>query len=152
MTKAKKLEMTEEEICKKYKGNPSEKHIKILAELNGVPIYRIKRILAAHGCIEEEKGGDKTQEIQEADKTLIDNNEKNGIKNDFCEVKLSIPALPEAIKRLVDLRIDEINQEVIILCDQIDRLSDERNELKAFLRGESNEENGIYGKVQAESK
>ena len=40
------MEMTEEEIVKKYQKNPQAKTINILADLNGCQAYEIKRILA----------------------------------------------------------------------------------------------------------
>ena len=43
------MEMTEEEIVKKYQKNPQAKTINILADLNGCQAYEIKRILGKAG-------------------------------------------------------------------------------------------------------
>lgn len=50
------MEMTEEEIVKKYTNNPQTKTINILADLNGVQAFEIKRILGKAGVYEPKPG------------------------------------------------------------------------------------------------
>lgn len=148
-----KLAMTEEEIIKKYKSNPCEKHIGILADLNAVKPYVIKRILADAGLMEQPKApgrkkGSKTQNIQEADKTLS-NIEKNesiktiSVRGDMpvTEVVMPVPKylIPDGIRKLCEHRIQEINVEMMSLCDEIDMRNAEREEIKAFLKGDFHE-------------
>lgn len=159
-----KMQMTEEEIIKKYKGNPTEKHISILADLNAVKPYVIKRILAKAGLMEEpaapgRKKSKKTQNVQEADKTLndiekIESNKTISVKGEMplqTEVITPIPVylIPDGIRKLLEYRLDEINVEILSLCDEIDRRSDEREMIKAFLKGEFKHEpeDGIHGPI-----
>ena len=158
------MEMREEEIISKYKANPTEKHINILADLNGVKPYVIKRILAKAGLMEEPKApgrkkGEKTQKNQEADKTLMDiekieSNKTISVKGEMpllAEVIQPVPVylIPDGIRRLCEYRLDEINTEILNLCTEIDKRSDERETIKAFLKGEFKHEpeDGIHGQI-----
>lgn len=164
-----KLQMTEEEIVKKYKGNPCDKHIQILAELNGVKAFQIKRILAKHGLMPEpeapKKRGPKgkTNESEKetsAEQTLNDIKEIESSKVPSASGKIElhgkvitpIPAylIPEEIKKLCEYRLEEINVEILSLCNEIDKRSAEREAIKKFLRGEFRDEpkNGIHGPLQ----
>lgn len=163
-----KMQMTEEEIIKKYKGNPTEKHINILADLNAVKPYVIKRILAKAGLMEEpaapKKRGKKpkaeqNEKIQEADKTLndiekIESTKTISVRGEMppqAEIVTPVPVylIPEQIKKLCEYRLEEINVEILSLCDEIDKRSDEREQIKAFLRGEFKHEpeDGIHGPI-----
>lgn len=158
------MEMREEEIISKYRANPTEKHINILADLNGVKPYVIKRILAKAGLMEEpaapgRKKSKKTQNVQEADKTLndiekIESTKTISVKGEMppqAEIVTPVPVylIPEQIKKLCEYRLEEINVEILSLCDEIDKRSDEREQIKAFLRGEFKHEpeDGIHGPI-----
>ena len=66
------MEMTEEEIIKKYKNNPQAKTINILADLNGCQAYEIKRILGKAGVYIPKAGRPKKDK---ADETIEQINE-----------------------------------------------------------------------------
>ena len=59
------MEMTEEEIIKKYKNNPQAKTINILADLNGCQAYEIKRILGKAGVYIPKAGRPKKDKADE---------------------------------------------------------------------------------------
>lgn len=158
------LVMTEDEIIKKYKANPTDKHINILAELNGCKAYNIKRVLAKAGLMEEPKSpgrkkGDSAKKNQEADKVLndikeIESNKTISVREELplqTDVLTPIPTylIPERIKKLLEYRLEEIYVEIDELCSEIDKRRDEREEIKAFLRGEfkSEPKNGIHGQI-----
>lgn len=160
------MEMSNDEIIRKYEANPTEKHINILADLNGCKPYEIKRILGGAGLIEPPKEPKKrgpkpkaqSQINQKQEPILQDETEKESIKSESARVEMRtevipkvatpIPKylIPEKIRELCEARLDEINVEIMALCNEIDRRSDEREEIKSFLRGEfKNAQDGVYG-------
>ena len=157
-----KMEMSDEEIISKYKANPTEKHINVLADLNAVKPYVIKRILAKAGLMEEpaapgRKKKAEPQKVQEADKTLddiekIESNKTISVRGEMplvSEMIQPVPVylIPDGIRKLCEYRLEEINVEIMKYCDEIDKRSDERETIKAFLKGEFKDEpkNGIHG-------
>lgn len=162
------MEMSNDEIIKKYEANPTEKHINILADLNGCKLYEIKRILGHAGLIEPPKEPKKrgpkpkaqSQINQKQEPILQDETEKESIKSESARVEMRAEVIPEVatpipkylipekIRELCEARLDEINVEIMALCNEIDRRSDERKEIKSFLRGEfKNAQDGVYGEV-----
>lgn len=158
------MEMTEQEIIAKYKANPTDKHINVLADLNAVKPYVIKRILAKAGLMEEpkvpgRKKGVEKEKNQEADKTLKDIEKLECNKTISVKGKMPLPAeviqpvpvylIPDGIRKLCEYRLDEINVEIMKYCDEIDKRSDEIETIKAFLKGEFKHEpeDGIHGQI-----
>lgn len=146
--------MTNDEIIRKYKANPTAKHIQVLADLNGVRVYEIKVILAEAGLMEmpePKKRGRKTGQSQTTQKseTTLDHEEKKvTLKVDLQEEKLMAePAskIPEEVTRLIDERIAECQRLIKMHYDVADQLADEIGVLKDFKKGKANEpEDGIH--------
>ena len=158
------MEMTEDEIVKKYQKNPQAKTINILADLNGCQAYEIKRILGKAGVYIPKAGRpkkDKADEMIEkidkiesqneqiskrSDEPLNDNILK-AIKKDEPlqeEIKLQSTVIepikeymiPDVVRQVLEVEIENIGIRIMNICDEADRLSARREELKAFLKGE----------------
>lgn len=144
------MEMTNDEIIRKFKANPTKEHIKILAELNAEPLYKIKRILADAGLEPEDA---KSKKNQLSEPTLKDKETKVSLKSEPASDKIKpqmvshfgeTTELPEVVVRAIDTRLSELDHEILMLYNQADKLSDEKKVLKAFLRGENYEKNGVH--------
>ena len=155
------MEMTEEEIVKKYSNNPQAKTINILADLNGVQAYEIKRILGKAGVYEPKHGRprktapektlEKIEELETGKTTKSEEPLKPKVneaihKDDSLLEKKPIQEVivepikqymvPEVVKELIQEEFDRISARMIEICDEADRLNARREELKAFLKGE----------------
>ena len=158
------MEMTEEEIVKKYTNNPQTKTINILADLNGVQAYEIKRILGKAGVYEPKPGrqrktapektlekideieGAKSGKKTKSDETLNPKILEAIHKDDSLPEKKPIQEVivepikqyivPEVVKEVIQEEFDRISARMIEICDEADRLNARREELKAFLKGE----------------
>lgn len=142
------MEMTEEEIVRKYKSNPKPGTISIIADLNGCKEYEIKRILDKNGFDIPKPGRKKKTQ---ADKTIEKINElemqnfkrsessKNDISQNESNKNESLPvdkSLPEVVVSVIEEELERINVRIMNICDEADALSARREELKRFLKGE----------------
>ena len=142
------MEMTRDEIIKKFKANPTREHIKILAELNAEPPYVIKRILAEAGLdVEQSKKNQKSEPI------LKDEQKKVSIKSEPVSDEIrpktvshfgQKPDYPEVVVRAIEVRCSELDNQILSLYNQADKLSDEKKVLRAFLKGETYEKDGVH--------
>lgn len=158
------MEMTEEEIVKKYKNNPRAKTINILADLNGCQAYEIKRILGKAGVYIPKAGRpkkDKADEMIEkidkiesqneqiskrSEESLNDNILKAIQKDEPLQEEIRLQStviepikeymIPDVVRQVLEVEIENIGIRIMNICDEADRLSARREELKAFLKGE----------------
>lgn len=148
------MQMTNEEIVRRFKNNPTKEHIKALADLNCVKEYEIKRILGNAGIIEvkeKKKPGPKpkkSQENQETEGTLNHNEKKVTLKVDLEKEKL-LPEeesnLPVEVLDLIDNLIADCERLIKTYYDAADKLGDEIKILKDFKKGKVHEsENGLH--------
>lgn len=158
------MEMTEEEIVKRYQNNPQAKTINILADLNGCQAYEIKRILGKAG-IDIPKSGrpkkenadkilekidkiesQKEQISKRGEKPLDDKILKAIQKDEPLQEEIKLQSIivepikeymiPDVVKDVINEELDRISARMIEICDEADKLNTRREELKAFLKGE----------------
>ena len=160
------MEMSANEIIRKYKDRPTFQRMQELADLNGTTTKVIRDILRAGGYEENELPAAKNSQgrpkkktetpespadqiLQSIDATLSHNNQKESIKNNLILDEKPNVTIPKVVIDMCNDKIQEINRKIGIHSDIIDSLNNERNELIDFLnRGEKNEKEGIYGEVQ----
>lgn len=159
------MEMTEQEIVKKYQANPKPSQISIIADLNGCKEYEIKRILGKAGVYVAKKPGRPKKSTQDETLEKIDEIESaQSKKNTKSEEPLNPKILeaiqkddspsvnkplqsiivepikeymvPEVVKEVINEELDRISARMIEICDEADELNSRRNKLKAFLKGE----------------
>lgn len=158
------MEMTEEEIVKKYKNNPQAKTINILADLNGCHAYEIKRILGKAGVNIPKAGRpkkDKADETIEKINKIESQNEQISKRSEeplndtiLKAIQKDEPLpeekplqstviepvkeymIPEVIRQLCEEEIENIGIRIMNICDEADRLSARREEIKKFLQGQ----------------
>ena len=159
------MEMSANEIIRKYKDRPTFQRMQELADLNGTTTKVIRDILRAGGYEENELPAAKNSQgrpkkktetpespadqiLQSIDATLSHNNQKESIKNNLILDEKPNVTIPKVVIDMCNDKIQEINRKIGIHSDIIDSLNNERNELIDFLnRGEKNEKEGIYGEV-----
>lgn len=158
------MEMTEEEIVKKYRNNPQAKTINILADLNGCQAYEIKRILGKAGVYIPKAGRPKKDKADEtiekiekiesqneqiskrSEEPLNDNILKAIQKDEPLQEEIRLQStviepikeymIPDVVRQVLEVEIENIGIRIMNICDEADRLSARREELKAFLKGE----------------
>jgi hypothetical protein len=158
------MEMTEDEIVKKYQANPKPGTITLIADLNGVRDYEIKRILGKAGVLPLKKPGRPKKEpeatLEKIDEIESSQNEIKTKQNEPLNPKIleaihkndSLPEakplqsiivepikeymVPEVVKEVINEELDRISARMIEICDEADELNARRNKLKAFLKGE----------------
>lgn len=156
------MEMTEAEIVKKYQKNPQAKTINILADLNGCQAYEIKRILGKAGVyvpkagrLKKDKADETIEKIDEieqsqiskrSDESLNDNILKAIQKDEPLQEEIRLQStviepikeymIPDVVRQVIEVEIENIGIRIMNICDEADRLSARREELKAFLKGE----------------
>lgn len=158
------MEMTEAEIVKKYKNNPQVKTINILADLNGCQAYEIKRILGKAGVYIPKAGRPKKDKADEtiekiekiesqneqiskrSEESLNDNILKAIQKDEPLQEEIRLQStviqpikeymIPDVVRQVLEVEIENIGIRIMNICDEADRLSARREELKAFLKGE----------------
>ena len=156
------MEMTEEEIIKKYKNNPQAKTINILADLNGCQAYEIKRILGKAGVYIPKAGRpkkdkadetiEKIDEIEQSQNSKRSDEPLNDTILKAIQKDESLPEekplqstviepvkeymIPEVIRQLCEEEIENIGIKIMNICDEADRLSAKREAIKKFLQGQ----------------
>ena len=159
------MEMTKNEIVKKYKDRPTFQRMQELADLNGTTTKIIRDILRSGGYADDElpeakksPGRPKRKKeipekpadeiLQRIDETLNNKIVDLGNKDIVSLAEKPSFTIPKAVIDMCNEKIQEINRKIGIHADIIDKLNNERNELIEFLdRGEKNETEGIYGQV-----
>lgn len=153
----KTLEMSEAEICRRYRENPNFGQIKILAELNDCDVNDIRAIL--------KKGGEKLPmgrpkkslgipNFISTDEALKDESEKTCQKEEPKLEKLELPMpkflIPSSVQEMIREKLESIQRQICMHCDMIDDLNEQKNELEVFLKGEfkkDGDENKLLRKV-----
>ena len=154
------MEMSNQEIVKRYKDNPGIKQIGILADLNGCSRIEIYEILHDAGLEVKQPGRPpKEKKQEEQPKTVIkscsevvsqDSLKDLDIKVSLDEQKIKlcnpqpVPKylIPDSVKKMTQDRIDACVRLIISHTETIDALNREKLELENFLKGDFKE----YGK------
>lgn len=132
------MEMTEDEIVKKYLNEPTNSNITLIADLNGTQPYVIKTLLEKKGVLQK-------VEKTKSEPTKNDKNKKTDNKKPSVPVETEnkpevkcypVELIPAAVKSLTEAKIRENRAKIVYHCEEIDKLNDENNELTAFLKGE----------------
>lgn len=145
------MEMTEDEIVKKYLNEPTNSNITLIADLNGTQPYVIKTLLEKKGVFQKiEKTKSDSTKRNKKEKTAI--KEAESLEETKSEVVTIYPVelIPEAVKGLTEAKIRENRAKIEYHCEEINRLNDENNELLAFLKGEKydGDKDRIHREVQ----
>ena len=144
------MEMTEDEIVKKYLNEPTNSNITLIADLNGTQPYVIKTLLEKKGVLQKvEKTKSDATKSNKKEKTAT--KEAESLEETKSEVVTAYPVelIPEAVKGLTEAKIRENRAKIEYHCEEINRLNDENNELLAFLKGESyGDKDRIHREVQ----
>ena len=144
------MEMTEDEIVKKYLNEPTNSNITLIADLNGTQPYVIKTLLEKKGVLQKvEKTKSDATKSNKKEKTAT--KEAESLEETKSEVVTIYPVelIPEAVKGLTEAKIRENRAKIEYHCEEINRLNDENNELLAFLKGESyGDKDRIHREVQ----
>lgn len=144
------MEMTEDEIVKKYLNEPTNSNITLIADLNGTQPYVIKTLLEKKGVLQkvEKTKSDATKSNKKEKKAT---KEAESFEETKSEVVTAYPVelIPEAVKGLTEAKIRENRAKIEYHCEEINRLNDENNELLAFLKGEDHgDKDRIHREVQ----
>lgn len=144
------MEMTNQEIVKKYFQNPCSKQITVIADLNGCERKEIIKIL--RDCQVElpripsgrpKKNIASGKKICSAERTKKDEIQNSQIKVCLDEQKIEVKEqpvpkylIPESIRKITQAKIDEIQRTMFIYYDKLDELNKEKKELESFLKGD----------------
>lgn len=152
------MEMTEKEIVEKYLKSPKNSTISLIADLNGVPDYRIESVLDKSGVLQKKcrpKSGknskseviikDKEENVtKKAEKSVESTRSETDSKLKHFPVEL----IPEVVKSITEAKIRENQAKISYHMNEFDRLTEENEQLMAFLGGEYGEKNRIHREVQ----
>ena len=144
------MEMTEDEIVKKYLQDPTTTNITLIADLNGTQPYVIKTLLDKKGVLKSTKNT-KSDATKSNKKEKTATKEAESLEETKSEVVTIYPVelIPEAVKVLTEAKIRENRAKIEYHCEEINRLNDENNELLAFLKGERyGDKDRIHREVQ----
>lgn len=152
------MEMTEKEIVEKYLKSPKNSTISLIADLNGVPNYKIESVLDKAGVLQK-KGRPKSGKNSKSE-VIIKDKEENVTKKAEESVESTrsetdsklkhfpVELIPEVVKSITEAKIRENQAKISYHMNEFDRLTEENEQLMAFLGGEYGEENRIHGEVQ----
>lgn len=144
------MEMTEDEIVKKYLNEPTNQNITLIADLNGTQPYIIKTILEKKGALK--KVEKTTSEATKSNKAKKTDSKKTSVLVETREEEpktYPVELIPQAVKSLTEAKIRENRAKIEYHCLEIDKLNDENNELTAFLKGEFyGDKDGIHWEVE----
>ena len=144
------MEMTEDEIVKKYLQDPTATNITLIADLNGTQPYVIKTLLDKKGVLKSTKNT-KSDATKSNKKEKTATKEAESLEETKSEVVTVFPVelIPEAVKGLTESKIRENRAKIEYHCEEINRLNEENNELLAFLKGERyGDKDRIHREVQ----
>lgn len=152
------MEMTEKEIVEKYLKNPKKSTISLIADLNGIPEYRIESVLDKAGVLQKKgrpkSGNNSKSEVIIKDKdTKVTKKAEESVESTRSETEpklkhFPVELIPEAVKSITEAKIRENQAKISYHMNEFDRLTEENGQLMAFLGGEYGEENRIHREVQ----
>lgn len=144
------MEMTEDEIVKKYLNEPTNQNITLIADLNGTQPYIIKTLLEKRGVLKTvektTRGATKSNKSKKTDSkktpVLVETREEE-------PKTYPVELIPQAVKSLTEAKIRENRAKIVYHCEEIDKLNEENGELTAFLKGELyGDKDGIHWEVE----
>ncbi len=144
------MEMSKQEIVKKYFQNPCSKQITIIADLNGcerkdiIEILRECKVeLPKIGTGRPKKNAAQTKNNSSTKGIKNNDLEKSQIKVNLEEQKIEVKEMPvpkylipDYVRKITQEKIDEIQRTMFIYYDKLDALNKEKKELEKFLKGE----------------
>lgn len=144
------MEMSKQEIVKKYFQNPCSKQITIIADLNGCERKDIIKILRECkvelpkiGIGRPKKNAAQTKNNSSTKGIKNNDLEKSQIKVNLDEQKIEVTEMPvpkylipDYVRKITQEKIDEIQRTMFIYYDKLDALNKEKKELEKFLKGE----------------
>ena len=150
--------LNKKEIIRAYKDRPNAKRIQEIADLNGVTANTIRKILhdagedvAVFGPGRPKMSDTKeaaARTLLEADKVLKDESEEKCIKTEPVEGKMQDETVPQVVIDLCHERIANINRQIQVYIEQVDKLNCERNDINDFLERDGHgDKNGVHGQV-----
>ena len=152
------MEMTEKEIVEKYLKSPKNSTISLIADLNGVPEYRIEAVLDKAKVLQKKgrpKSGknSKSEVIIKDKETKVTKKAEESVELTRSETesklkRFPVELIPEVVKSITEAKIRENQAKISYHMNEFDRLTEENEQLMAFLGGEYGEKNRIHGEVQ----
>lgn len=152
------MEMTEKEIVEKYLKSPKNSTISLIADLNGVPNYKIESVLDKAGVLQKKgrpkSGNNSKSEVIIKDKeTKVTKKAEESVESTRSETesklkRFPVELIPEVVKSITEAKIRENQAKISYHMNEFDRLTEENEQLMAFLGGEYGEENRIHREVQ----
>lgn len=144
------MEMTKQEILKKYFQNPCSKQITIIADLNGCERKEIMAILKECevklpkiSSERPKKNAAQSKKNSSSEEIKKDDLSKSQIKVNLDEQKIEVKEqpvpkylIPDSIRKITQEKIEEIQRTMFIYYDKLDNLNREKSELENFLKGE----------------
>lgn len=152
------MEMTEKEIVEKYLKSPKNSTISLIADLNGVPNYKIESVLDKAGVLQK-KGrpksvnNSKSEVIIKDKETNVTKKAEESVESTRNETESKLKHFPvelihEVVKSITEAKIRENQAKISYHMNEFDRLTEENEQLMAFLGGEYGEKNRIHREVQ----
>lgn len=147
-----RMEMTKDEIVKKYREKPSFTRIQLIADLNGCTTKEIREVLRSTGEEIDANDKPKSKKVPSTNKTKKDKTEKESIKDIPLEDKMHtsiVYDIPQVVVEMCQEKINFINRQIDAYVEAINQLNDDRNELIDFIaKGEKRDEsNELHRKV-----
>lgn len=136
------MEMTEKEIVEKYLKSPKNSTISLIADLNGVPNYKIESVLDKAGVLQKKgrpkSGNNSKSEVIIKDKeTKVTKKAEESVESTRSETesklkRFPVELIPEVVKSITEAKIRENQAKISYHMNEFDRLTEENEQLMAF--------------------